>query len=87
MSSWMGLAKDRSVVARALKFALIVGPVLILINHAPALLDGDCDSDRVCSIGLTILVPYVVSTFSSVAAIQKLSDPPEISAPRLVIPK
>ena len=65
---WLAVARERAVVLRALKFALVVGAVLIAINHGDALLLGEVDVRRLLKMGLTVLVPYVVSTLSSVGA-------------------
>ncbi len=62
------LATDWVVVRRALGFALGVGSVLIAINHGDAVLSGDIGSKRFWQMGLTTLVPYCVSTASSVMA-------------------
>ena len=70
MSEWLRIASQRSVVRRALRTALLVGTVLIAINHGDALLHGDVDAARVFRICLTLLVPYGVSTSSSVAALR-----------------
>jgi len=43
--------------------------VLIAINHGDALLRGEIDAGRLLKMGLTVLVPYTVSTLSSVGAI------------------
>ncbi len=56
------------VVRRALAFAVVVGAVLIGINHGDAILAGDVDATRLFKMGLTVVVPYVVSTWSSVLA-------------------
>ena len=56
------------VVRRALAFAVVVGAVLIGINHGDAILAGDVDAARLFKMGLTVIVPYVVSTWSSVLA-------------------
>jgi hypothetical protein len=61
------------VVRRALFYAVIVGAVLIAINHGDALLRGDLDRARVLKITLTVLVPYTVSTLSSVQAMRAQS--------------
>ena len=42
--------------------------ILIAINHGHAIVAGDVDVPRGLRIALTVLVPYVVSTVSSVAA-------------------
>jgi hypothetical protein len=51
--------------------AAIVGPILIAINHGDAILRGDMSLPRFGRMLLTILVPYTVSTISSVAAIRE----------------
>jgi hypothetical protein len=70
MSEFLRLAFEGSVVRRALRTALIVGSVLTAINHGEALLHGDVDAARVFRICLTVLVPYTVSTTSSVLALR-----------------
>ena len=63
------LALEGRVVRRALGFAAVVGAILVAINHADALLSGDVDGRRMLKMGLTVLVPYCVSTLSSVGAL------------------
>lgn len=72
MSSWLAIALRPPVVRRALFYAVVVGAVLIAINHGDALLRGDIDAVRVIKMLLTPLVPYVVSTLSSVGAIRNM---------------
>ena len=72
MSDWLRLARDPAVVRRALRTMAVVGAILIAINHGDALLRGDVDGLRVFRIALTLLVPYAVSTTSSVAALRSL---------------
>ncbi|MBI4886957.1 MAG: nitrate/nitrite transporter NrtS [Acidobacteria bacterium] len=67
---WLQLATSRAVVRRACVVAVVVGTVLILINHGEALLHGEVSSGRALQIVLTALVPYCVSTFSSVQAMR-----------------
>ncbi len=67
---WIDIATRPAVVRRALKYALIVGTLLILINHGDAILRGDVSIDRLLRMGLTTLVPYAVSTLSSVEALR-----------------
>ena len=69
MRSWLGLASSRRVVMRALKYAVGVGAILIAINHGDAILAGDLASGRIAKMALTVLVPYCVSTASSVGAL------------------
>lgn len=70
ITEWLRLALSASVVRRALAYSVVVGAVLIGINHGDALLEADIDADRVLRMALTAFVPYLVSTFSSVGAIR-----------------
>lgn len=74
MRRWLQLATSGPVVKRALKFAVIVGAILISINHGDAILLGDVDSTRVAKMILTVFVPYAVSTASSVAALKDMEN-------------
>ena len=64
------LAFEGAVVRRALAFAVVVGSVLVVINHGDAILTGEVGPGRWLKMGLTVLVPYVVSTLSSVMAMR-----------------
>jgi hypothetical protein len=64
------LAWSPDVVRRALGYAVVVGAILIAINHGDALLRGDVDAVRGAKMGLTVLVPYLVSTLSSIQALR-----------------
>ncbi len=70
-TGWFQLAGSRPVVIRALKYAVGVGAILIAINHGDALLGGQVDGGRLAKMGLTMLVPYCVSTASSVGALRE----------------
>ena len=72
-SSFLALARSPRVVRRALLYALVVGAVLIAINHGDALLSGHVGADRWWKMGLTVLVPYTVSTLSSVGALRSVA--------------
>ena len=72
VSGWLELASSASVVRRALGYAAVVGAILIAINHGDALLRGELDGVRWLKMGLTVLVPYTVSTLSSVSAVRAL---------------
>ena len=73
-SSWWQLATSGSVVRRALMYAVIVGAILIAINHGNAIFGGTLDTTRVIQMALTVLVPYTVSTLSSVQAIRRMRN-------------
>lgn len=68
MKRWLQVATSGPVVKRALKFAVVVGAILITINHGDAILAGDVDGTRLAKMVLTVFVPYAVSTASSVSA-------------------
>jgi hypothetical protein len=64
------VASSDPVVRRALLYLVVVGSVLIAINHGDAILRGEIDGVRWLKMLLTPVVPYVVSTLSSVSAIR-----------------
>ena len=68
MGEWMRLATSRTIVRRACGYAVVVGSILITINHGDAILAGELSQGRLVKMGLTVMVPYLVSTFSSVGA-------------------
>jgi hypothetical protein len=74
MKQTLVLALKPSVVKRALKYAVVVGSILIAINHGDAILRGDLPPGRLFRMGLTVLVPYVVSTLSSVGAMREMGN-------------
>ena len=59
-NNFWALVTSGRVVKSSIKVSLIVGTVLALINHGPAIVQ----------ILLTYLVPYSVSTYSAVQGIQ-----------------
>ena len=71
---WLRLAAHPATVRRALITALIVGTVLVAINHGQAIVAGTLTRARWLQMCLTVLVPYVVSTVSSVATRRELAD-------------
>lgn len=71
MNDWLRLATQRSIVRRACRYAVCVSAVLIAINHGNALLHGDISFARLLRMVLTAMVPYAVSTASSVSALRE----------------
>jgi hypothetical protein len=69
---WLRLAVHPATVRRALWTAVVVGSLLIAINHGDAIWRGDMDRVRVAKILLTLAVPYLVSTVSSVSTRREL---------------
>ncbi len=77
MSSSLRLATSPDIVRRALWYAVVVGAILIVINHGDALARADLGATRLIKMALTVLVPYAVSTLSSVQALQGRANMPE----------
>lgn len=67
-------AKSPAIVQRSIKVSLLVGSILMLINHGDALLAGELDQNRIAKILLTYIVPYLVSTQAGVAATLELKN-------------
>lgn len=68
--SFWNIATERSIVKRATRIALIVGTVIAFINHGDRMLTGSMDATAWLKCLLTFLVPYSVSTYSSVMAVR-----------------
>jgi len=73
MNEFIELATSKAVVRRALGYAVVVGAILIAINHGDALAAGELGPGRLAKMALTVMVPYLVSTFSSVQAMRPRS--------------
>ena len=71
--TWWELATQWSVVRRGIAYAVVVGAILIAINHGDSVLRGDLTFGHLVKMALTVIVPYLVSTFSSVGALRKTS--------------
>ena len=71
LQRWLQVARRPSVVRRAIKVSLVVGTLLVAINHGPYLWAGDITPFRLFQIALTYVVPYCVATWSSVAALME----------------
>ncbi|RMF65904.1 MAG: phosphoenolpyruvate protein kinase [Calditrichaeota bacterium] len=71
MKEWLKIACEPAVVIRALKYALVVGLLLIAINYWDVILEGKVTGESLVKMGLTVVVPYLVSTSSSVGALRQ----------------
>jgi len=69
MREFFSLCFTKRIVKHASLTALVVGVILIVINHGDALLSGQVDTNRLFKIILTVFVPYIVSTVSSASTI------------------
>lgn len=58
----------RETVLRAIRVALVIGPILIIINHHDQLLELDLTPRLALKCILTFFVPYCVSAYSSARA-------------------
>ncbi|MEC8556516.1 MAG: nitrate/nitrite transporter NrtS [Planctomycetota bacterium] len=67
-SSSIAIAFSWPVVRRSLMIAAVVGTILIAINHGSTIYCGQFDSMCAMKCSLTMVVPYCVSTLSSVLA-------------------
>ncbi len=68
MKQHLKIAKHPAIVRTATRFALIVGPILVMINHGDTIIAGEMTTTDWLKSALTILVPYTVSTLSSISA-------------------
>lgn len=69
MNAWLRLAARRDVVRRATRVALVVGTLLVMINHGDHLLAGELTVVDAVKIALTYCVPYCVATYAAVGAL------------------
>lgn len=81
MKDWLQLAFQWPVVRRALWCMVVVGAVLTAINHGDAIRSGEMTPGRFVQIGLTLLVPYCVSTYSSVSTMRAQKQEDERTGP------
>ena len=59
--NWLQLAFSGPVRRRALRIMVVVGVILITINHGDAILQGAVDGARLARILLTLAVPFIVA--------------------------
>ena len=69
------LALSKNVRNRALRVSLLVGSILVLINHADSIYNGSLKATNLLQILATYIVPYLVSTYSSVSALKDQEKP------------
>ena len=75
MSNYVSIALRPQVLGTALRISLVVGTILALINHSPAIFSLSLSPQNLVQIVLTYLVPYGVSTYSSVKVILNEEHP------------
>ena len=69
--STIALLKQKNIHIRALKVALIVGTLLCLINQGDVIVQANIVSINWVKLALTYTVPYLVSVYSAISALQK----------------
>lgn len=70
MKRWLLIACRDDVVRRSLRVAVLVGTILVLIDHGDRIASGAAAPSDWLKTGLTYLVAYGVSTWVSVSAIR-----------------
>lgn len=73
---WIRLASHPATVRRARITSLIVGTVLVTINHGPAIIGGHLTYESIFQMLLTYAVPYLVATTSSVLTRNEMKSRP-----------
>jgi len=68
MKKRLETARRPEVIRTALRFAVVVGPILVFINHGDAIIANTMTSTDWLKSALTMVVPYTVSTLSSISA-------------------
>ena len=68
--NFLQLAMTKQVALTALKITIIVGTLLAIINYGDKIISSSMLSADWIKLGLSYFVPYSVSTFSAVKAIQ-----------------
>ena len=71
---WYKTITNKSLIKRASVYAVVVGALLVSINHGNAILDNALNYTRVVQIILTIMVPFLVSITSSYLTIMKMGN-------------
>src|SRR5262249_13963837 len=72
LHAWLKSATHPATMRRAGATSLMVGTVLIAINHGHAVIAGQITQERIFQMFLTVIIPYIVSTVSSVATRHEL---------------
>ena len=74
IKKYVTLSIKPSIVKRGITFSIIVGTILISINHGDTILSGELTNTHIFKMVLTYFVPYFVSTLSSVQALMKENE-------------
>ncbi len=66
MFNWLSIAFEANILKRSLIVTVFVGTILMIINHGDVIIEGNLTATHSFKIILTYLVPFLVSTYSSV---------------------
>lgn len=69
MKQWIKIALTREVVRTSLGVATVVGTILVTINYGDRIYSKTITQTDLWKMILTYCVPYMVSTYASVKAI------------------
>jgi len=58
-----------------MRVSVLVGSILVLINHADSIYNGSLKPTNLLQILATYIVPYLVSTYSNVSALKDQEKP------------
>jgi hypothetical protein len=84
LSSFFSFAFQKSTVFRGLKLAVFVGTALNIINQGDMILILEWTKINYFKVGLTYVVPYLVSTYSTASAlvaVRKIENPHALELP------
>lgn len=69
LAKWLRVARQPAVLKRSAIVCFLVGSILVAVNLGPQLIAGAFSPTLLVQVVLTYLVPFVVSTATSVAAL------------------
>jgi hypothetical protein len=81
LHEWLKSAAHPATMRRACTTSLVVGTLLIAINHGHAIIAGQITHERIFQMLLTVVVPYMVSTASSVSTRDELGQTSRFPSP------
>jgi len=62
------------ILRRAFKVSLVVGTILMIINHGDAIVAGEVGVNRLIKILLTYCVPFLVSLYAGFSALKNKNE-------------
>lgn len=74
VKSHLTVVFSKEVMITAFRIAIVVGTILAVINHGPRIYHNTLSQENIYQILITYLVPYCVSTYSSLKMFQRIKD-------------